>query len=92
MVIRSRRAAEHPTQWMNLDTYRTRTPVDGRTGPDTAKRPLTGIRAGQGPFTHVVAGQGFEPWKLSRRIYSPLPLATRATCRGARTTLPSHRA
>ena len=27
----------------------------------------------------VVAGEGFEPSKLSRRIYSPLPLAARAT-------------
>jgi hypothetical protein len=26
-----------------------------------------------------VAGEGFEPSKLSRRIYSPLPLAARAT-------------
>jgi hypothetical protein len=29
---------------------------------------------------HVVAGEGFEPSKLSRWIYSPLPLAARATC------------
>jgi hypothetical protein len=29
----------------------------------------------------LVAGTGFEPVKLSRRIYSPLPLAARATCR-----------
>jgi len=29
----------------------------------------------------LVAGEGFEPSKLSRRIYSPLPLAARATCR-----------
>ena len=32
----------------------------------------------------VVAGPGFEPGKLSRRIYSPLPLAARATRRGCR--------
>ena len=28
----------------------------------------------------LVAGEGFEPSKLSRWIYSPLPLAARATC------------
>lgn len=33
------------------------------------------------PAKTVVAGTGFEPVKLSRRIYSPLPLAARATCR-----------
>ena len=32
----------------------------------------------------MVAGEGFEPSKLSRRIYSPLPLATRATCHVSR--------
>ena len=47
------------------------------------KRPPTGVSAGQGPFQHVVAGEGFEPSKLSRWIYSPLPLAARATCLGA---------
>ena len=30
--------------------------------------------------THLVAGTRFELVKLSRRIYSPLPLAARATC------------
>src|ERR1700753_557252 len=33
------------------------------------------------PSDVVVAGTGFEPVKLTRRIYSPLPLAARATCR-----------
>jgi cyclic-di-GMP-binding protein len=33
------------------------------------------------PAKSLVAGTGFEPVKLSRRIYSPLPLAARATCR-----------
>src|SRR3954470_14231486 len=45
--------------------------------------------AGEGPFVHRVAGEGFEPSKLSRRIYSPLPLAARATCRAARTRVES---
>jgi hypothetical protein len=35
------------------------------------KGPLTGVSAGQGPFQHVVAGEGFKPSKLSRWIYSP---------------------
>ena len=62
---------------------------DGQDGPafDTptryTRRPPTGVSAGQGPFEHVVAGEGFEPSKLSRWIYSPLPLAARATCLGA---------
>src|SRR6187455_1220845 len=55
----------------------------GRTQPDTTGEPLTSVSAGQGLFAHLVAGEGFEPSKLSRRIYSPLPLAARATCRGA---------
>src|SRR5689334_139152 len=38
--------------------------------------PLT-VRAGQGA---CVAGPGFEPGWLSRRIYSPLPFAARASC------------
>src|SRR6478735_7091967 len=33
----------------------------------------------RGPLA-LVAGEGFEPSKLSRWIYSPLPLAARATC------------
>ena len=49
--------------------------------PSRRKRPLTRVSAGQGPFSQRVAGEGFEPSKLSRRIYSPLPLAARATCR-----------
>ena len=48
-----------------------------------SRRAPTGVSAGQGPFQHVVAGEGFEPSKLSRWIYSPLPLAARATCLGA---------
>lgn len=36
---------------------------------------------GTAPVKTLVAGTGFEPVKLSRRIYSPLPLAARATCR-----------
>src|SRR5450756_858187 len=47
------------------------------------RRPPSGVSAGQGPSEHVVAGEGFEPSKLSRWIYSPLPLAARATCLGA---------
>lgn len=39
----------------------------------------------------VVAGEGFEPSKLSRRIYSPLPLAARATRLGALRGLPWQR-
>src|SRR5665648_49411 len=57
-----------------------RTTFDTPTGYQ--KRPLAGVSAGQGPFEHVVAGEGFEPSKLSRWIYSPLPLAARATCLG----------
>src|SRR5271166_4849302 len=34
-----------------------------------------------GTWSLLVAGTGFEPVKLARRIYSPLPLAARATCR-----------
>ena len=48
-------------------------------GPAT-NGPLPDGDPGRGP---LVAGEGFEPSKLSRRIYSPLPLAARATCRGA---------
>jgi hypothetical protein len=40
--------------------------------PDMTKQPLTAIYAGQGLFGLVVAGEGFEPSKLSRRIYRPL--------------------
>src|ERR1035437_4462700 len=47
------------------------------------RRPPSGVSAGQGSSDHVVAGEGFEPSKLSRWIYSPLPLAARATCLGA---------
>src|SRR6476620_5968391 len=54
-----------------------------RTSSDTTKLPLISVSAGQGLFVLVVAGEGFEPSKLSRRIYSPLPLAARATCRDA---------
>jgi hypothetical protein len=39
--------------------------------------------AGQRPPGLVVAGTGFEPVKLSRRFYRPLPLAARATCLAA---------
>src|SRR6201990_3346087 len=39
------------------------------------------LAGGKMPSDLVVAGTGFEPVKLSRRIYSPLPLAARATCR-----------
>jgi len=51
-----------------------RTAVDSRFDPITAgphERPPTGVSAGQGPFQHVVAGEGFEPSKLSRWIYRP---------------------
>ena len=53
-----------------------------RTRSDKRQRPLISISAGQGPHLHLVAGEGFEPSKLSRRIYSPLPLAARATRQG----------
>src|ERR1035437_8036474 len=36
-----------------------------------ARGPLRRVSAGQEPFQHVVAGEGFEPSKLSRWIYSP---------------------
>jgi len=51
-----------------------RTLVDDRSWPVTDgnhEGPLTSVSAGQGPFVHVVAGEGFEPSKLSRWIYSP---------------------
>jgi hypothetical protein len=35
------------------------------------KGPPPCVSAGQGPKTHMVAGEGFEPSKLSRWIYSP---------------------
>jgi hypothetical protein len=58
----------------NFLTYSRRTAVDSRFRPITAgphKRPQTGVSAGQGPFQHVVAGEGFEPSKLSRWIFPP---------------------
>ena len=39
--------------------------------PGIREGPPTGVSAGQGPFAHVVAGEGFEPSKLSRWIYRP---------------------
>ena len=51
-----------------------RSAVDICPDPITAgphEGPLTGVLAGQRPFAHVVAGEGFEPSKLSRWIYSP---------------------
>jgi hypothetical protein len=35
-----------------------------RSQPDHTKGPLTRVSAGQWPFQHVVAGEGFEPSKL----------------------------
>ena len=51
--------------------------------PGMGEGPLTAFPQVRGPLTHSVAGEGFEPSKLSRWIYSPLPLAARATCLGA---------
>src|SRR5665647_3986790 len=67
--------------------------MTAKTGPFSIPPP--GIRRGppttfpqvKGPLAHVVAGEGFEPSKLSRWIYSPLPLAARATCLGADGTI-----
>jgi len=39
--------------------------------PGIRAGPPTGVSAGQEPFAHVVAGEGFEPSKLSRWIYRP---------------------
>jgi hypothetical protein len=47
---------------------------DGSRVPASKIRALVGSSrrlAGQRPFQHVVAGEGFEPSKLSRWIYSP---------------------
>ena len=58
----------------NFLMYSRRTVVDSRFDPITAgphERAPTDVSAGQGPFQHVVAGEGFEPSKLSRWIYSP---------------------
>src|SRR5206468_5287267 len=54
-----------------------------------ADHPLTPARDGDGPRPEPVEGRRTEAWRvkdsnlrrLSRRIYSPLPLATRATRR-----------
>ena len=43
----------------------------GRIRSDNTEGPLVCFSAGQGPFSGTVAGEGFEPSKLSRRIYSP---------------------
>jgi len=72
----SRRAAHggRAGRGRNFPTYSPRTAVDSHFDPVTAGRregPLTGVSAGQGPFQHVVAGEGFEPSKLSRWIYRP---------------------
>src|SRR5688500_14941086 len=62
-------------------------PVESRSELDGVgherERTLTVFVLVGGRLGVVVAGPGFEPGKLSRRIYSPLPLAARATCRGA---------
>src|SRR6266498_1624403 len=56
--------------------------VDSRTRPystgPTRSAPDPAI-PGRGPNRERVAGGGFEPPKLSRRFYRPLPLAARAT-------------
>lgn len=49
---------------------------------ESERPPDTTFPQVRGPFV-MVAGEGFEPSKLSRRIYSPLPLAARTTCLGA---------
>ena len=41
------------------------------------RRPETPVKIGNSGLS--VASEGFEPSKLARRIYSPLPLAARAT-------------
>ncbi len=54
------------------------TVVDGRTPPDLAgllRSAPDPVRPGQGPYSLGVAGGGFEPPKLSRRFYRPLPTA-----------------
>jgi len=51
-----------------------RTAVNSLFDPSAAgppERPPISVSAGQGPFQHAVAGEGFEPSKLSRWIYSP---------------------
>ncbi len=50
---------------------------------DAQSTRIYGLDNRVGALPALVAGEGFEPSKLSRRIYSPLPLAARATCRGA---------
>ena len=60
--------ANHDPQWFGLH-------ISGsmnKQAPDQTS-------PGQGLFCLHVAGEGFEPSKLTRRIYSPLPLAARAT-------------
>ena len=68
--------------------------TNSRRSPDRGGRSRTGKRSPKPAFSlvrgsseHVVAGEGFEPSKLSRWIYSPLPLAARATCLGAGGTI-----
>jgi hypothetical protein len=46
------------------------------------ERPADLLSQVTGPFSVHVPGEGFEPPKLSRLIYSQLPLATRATWLG----------
>ena len=61
--------------------------ADGRTERDTAgptrERPLTMFPLVRGRSPRVWQVKDSNLRRLSRRIYSPLPLATRATCRGA---------
>jgi len=58
----------------NFRAYSGRTPVDGRFEPITTgnhERAPDHVSAGQRPSHALVAGEGFEPSKLSRWIYSP---------------------
>src|SRR4029079_4220974 len=62
--------AGHRPATQDLDDRNCHPSFDTPTG--YMRRPLTRVSAGQGHFQHVVAGEGFDPSKLSRWIYSPL--------------------
>ena len=62
----------------------------GRSGPDARKPPHeAGVACLVDAHQWQVKDSNLR--RLSRRIYSPLPLATRATCRGSPDCLPAHR-
>jgi hypothetical protein len=68
--------------YRNQGRNRAQPTVGHRTRLDTvgqqANSPVTCSYRSPGLFVLYVAGEGFEPPKLSRLIYSQLPLATRA--------------